>query len=333
MVRNPRFREWSAAAQPDGNPDRILIRLDLSGARGAAAVADGTSDFLLSIGQISVRRLLLPAPPGPAPDQPAADHQLSCPSTSTPRRSTTCACARPSTWPWTAGAPSSATAARSRPGRPARSCLRAWPATSATAPTPGTPAPTAAGTHQTWRAPAGSSPPPARPGCRSPSGMSCRRPRAPSTKPTTWSRRSASSATGPRCACSRTAPTSPTPTTPATTPRSSTAAGAPTTLPPTISSASWPAPTSSPATHSPPPTPANSAIPAVDRQIARAAAQQATNPAAAASLWAQLDRKLTDLAILVPTVTPNEIDFLSSRVRNYQYNPVWGALVDQFWIR
>ena len=53
MVRNPRFREWSAAAQPAGNPDRILIRLDLSGARGAAAVADGTSDFLPSIGQVS----------------------------------------------------------------------------------------------------------------------------------------------------------------------------------------------------------------------------------------------------------------------------------------
>ena len=73
--------------------------------------------------------------------------------------------------------------------------------------------------------------------------------------------------------------------------------------------------------------------PGLDRQIARAAAQQATNPAAAAALWAQLDRKLTDLAIWVPTVTPNEIDFLSSRVRNYQYNPVWGALIDQFWIR
>ena len=71
----------------------------------------------------------------------------------------------------------------------------------------------------------------------------------------------------------------------------------------------------------------------LDRQIARAAAQQATNPVAAASLWARLDRRLTDLAILVPTVTPNEIDFLSSRVRNYLYNPVWGALIDQFWTR
>ena len=73
--------------------------------------------------------------------------------------------------------------------------------------------------------------------------------------------------------------------------------------------------------------------PGLDRQIVRAAAQQATNPAAAAALWARLNRQLTDLAIWVPTVVPNELDFLSSRVRNYQYNPVWGALVDQFWIR
>jgi peptide/nickel transport system substrate-binding protein len=51
MVRNPRFREWPAAAQPASYPDRILIRLGLSGARAAAAVADGRSDFLPSIGQ------------------------------------------------------------------------------------------------------------------------------------------------------------------------------------------------------------------------------------------------------------------------------------------
>jgi hypothetical protein len=73
--------------------------------------------------------------------------------------------------------------------------------------------------------------------------------------------------------------------------------------------------------------------PGLDRQIARAAAQQTSNPAAAAAQWARLDRQLTDLAIWIPTITPNEIDFLSSRVRNYQYNPVWGALIDQFWIR
>jgi ABC-type transport system substrate-binding protein/DNA-binding beta-propeller fold protein YncE len=73
--------------------------------------------------------------------------------------------------------------------------------------------------------------------------------------------------------------------------------------------------------------------PAMDRQIALAAARQATNPQAAAALWARLDRQLTDLAIWVPTVTPNEADLLSRRVRNYEYNPVWGALIDRLWIR
>jgi peptide/nickel transport system substrate-binding protein len=73
--------------------------------------------------------------------------------------------------------------------------------------------------------------------------------------------------------------------------------------------------------------------PALDSQITRAAALQATNPPAAAARWAQLDRQLTDLAIWLPTVTPNEADLLSHRARNYQYNPVWGALIDQLWIR
>ena len=41
----------------------------------------------------------------------------------------------------------------------------------------------------------------------------------------------------------------------------------------------------------------------------------------------------TNLAILLPTVTPNEVDLISHRVGNYQYNPVWGALLDQLWIR
>jgi hypothetical protein len=64
--------------------------------------------------------------------------------------------------------------------------------------------------------------------------------------------------------------------------------------------------------------------PGLDRQIARAAAEQTSNPAAAAAQWARLDRQLTHLAIWVPTVTPDEIDFLSSGVRNYQYKPGLG---------
>jgi ABC-type oligopeptide transport system substrate-binding subunit len=73
--------------------------------------------------------------------------------------------------------------------------------------------------------------------------------------------------------------------------------------------------------------------PAFDRQTARAAALQSTDPPAAAGLWARLDRQLTSLGIWLPTVTPNETDLISARVGNYQYNPVWGALIDQLQIR
>jgi YVTN family beta-propeller protein len=73
--------------------------------------------------------------------------------------------------------------------------------------------------------------------------------------------------------------------------------------------------------------------PALDRQTARAAALQTADPPAAAALWAQLDRQLTGLAIWLPTVTPNETDLISRRTGNYQYNPVWGALIDQLWVR
>jgi ABC-type transport system substrate-binding protein/DNA-binding SARP family transcriptional activator len=73
--------------------------------------------------------------------------------------------------------------------------------------------------------------------------------------------------------------------------------------------------------------------PALDKQAARAAVLQTTDPLAADALWARLDRELTDLAIWLPTVTPNETDLISHRIGNYQYNPVWGALIDQMWIR
>ena len=73
--------------------------------------------------------------------------------------------------------------------------------------------------------------------------------------------------------------------------------------------------------------------PALDQQIARTAQLQTTNPPAAGALWARLDQQLTNLAIWLPTVTPNETDLISRRTGHYQYNPVWGALIDQLWVR
>lgn len=67
--------------------------------------------------------------------------------------------------------------------------------------------------------------------------------------------------------------------------------------------------------------------------IAHAAELQTTNPPAAATSWARIDRALTDLAIWLPTVTPNEVDLLSRRDGDYKYNPIWGVLLDQLWVR
>lgn len=45
FVRNPRFREWSRAAQPDGNPDVIEWRFGLTPAEQVRAIAAGRADF------------------------------------------------------------------------------------------------------------------------------------------------------------------------------------------------------------------------------------------------------------------------------------------------
>jgi hypothetical protein len=52
LTRNPHFREWSAAAQPSGYPDRILIRLGMSTAQAAGMIAHGQGDFMPNLGRI-----------------------------------------------------------------------------------------------------------------------------------------------------------------------------------------------------------------------------------------------------------------------------------------
>ena len=65
----------------------------------------------------------------------------------------------------------------------------------------------------------------------------------------------------------------------------------------------------------------------------QADSQQATNPAQAAATWAAVDRTVTSDAPWVTLANLNNIDFLSTRVTNYQYNPFLGVLLDQLRIR
>ena len=73
--------------------------------------------------------------------------------------------------------------------------------------------------------------------------------------------------------------------------------------------------------------------PAVDRRIARAQSLQIADPRRADALWAKIDRELVDRAVTVSLVTPNATDFVSKRVGNYQFHPLWGLLTDQLWVR
>jgi YVTN family beta-propeller protein len=72
--------------------------------------------------------------------------------------------------------------------------------------------------------------------------------------------------------------------------------------------------------------------PRIDNEMQHATQLEASDPPKAVALWAAVDRQLTDDAVWVPTVTPQEIELTSSRLHNYQYNPVWGFLADQSWI-
>lgn len=71
----------------------------------------------------------------------------------------------------------------------------------------------------------------------------------------------------------------------------------------------------------------------VPSQVPPYIAQQLTDPARAASLWAAIDRQLVDEAAWVPTVNVRAVEFVSKRIRNYQYSPVGGFIADQVWLR
>jgi YVTN family beta-propeller protein len=73
--------------------------------------------------------------------------------------------------------------------------------------------------------------------------------------------------------------------------------------------------------------------PGLDREMQRATQLEASDPPRARALWASIDRQLTDAAIWVPTVTLRVVDLTSRRLGNYEYNPVWGFLADQSWVR
>ncbi len=71
----------------------------------------------------------------------------------------------------------------------------------------------------------------------------------------------------------------------------------------------------------------------IDAQAQRALALEPTNTSAAADRWAAIDRELVDQAPWVPLYNPRDLNVLSARVGNYQFNPYFDLLIDQLWVR
>jgi len=73
--------------------------------------------------------------------------------------------------------------------------------------------------------------------------------------------------------------------------------------------------------------------PALDRKMARAKALQTTDSKRAAALWTEIDHQIVDSALWVPYVNLYSVDFVSARMRNYRSHPLWGFMADQAWLR
>jgi len=73
--------------------------------------------------------------------------------------------------------------------------------------------------------------------------------------------------------------------------------------------------------------------PTIDKLIARALAAQQSNSGAAVSDWTEIDHDLVDQAPWVSIANSENIDFVSRRVGDYQYNPQFGELADLLWVR
>jgi peptide/nickel transport system substrate-binding protein len=69
------------------------------------------------------------------------------------------------------------------------------------------------------------------------------------------------------------------------------------------------------------------------RAMDRALAAQATDLGYAGRLWALADRAITDAAPVVPLATLRMLTVVSKRVSGYQYHPVLGPLIDQLSVR
>jgi peptide/nickel transport system substrate-binding protein len=67
----------------------------------------------------------------------------------------------------------------------------------------------------------------------------------------------------------------------------------------------------------------------IDADIAEALKLAITDPDAANELWAKIDKEITDQAPWAAMFNPKLVDFVSKRVKGYQFSPQWYFLIPQ----
>jgi peptide/nickel transport system substrate-binding protein len=72
--------------------------------------------------------------------------------------------------------------------------------------------------------------------------------------------------------------------------------------------------------------------PSIQAQINKAESLEATQPAAAAKLWTQIDHEDTNMAPWVDLYNPKQIDVLSKNVHGYEWGPQWYIMIDRLWL-
>ncbi|MEP6953043.1 MAG: ABC transporter substrate-binding protein [Solirubrobacteraceae bacterium] len=67
-------------------------------------------------------------------------------------------------------------------------------------------------------------------------------------------------------------------------------------------------------------------------RIARRASHMAAGDTRADELWAQVDKRVTDQAAVLPLINPKAVFLVSRRAGNFQYSQQRGVLYDQLWL-
>jgi peptide/nickel transport system substrate-binding protein len=71
----------------------------------------------------------------------------------------------------------------------------------------------------------------------------------------------------------------------------------------------------------------------IDAQMDKALSLASTDPDGANKVWADVDKAVMERSPILPLITPKHVDFVSSRVGNFQFSNQFQFLFSQAWVK